>query len=350
MPAHAGPLELGDGEGLPLMRQRARRLGRGRHALGGAHLRHAGEPAVRGELQDARAHRLDRPITLTDEEASRGLTRRQVLAQFGIADADHATLDEMKSKAGRPACSEVRGRDVEVLDRSLSRPDRRQHRARAQEGRQAGLIAGVVAPRGETRRPFSRLSFLAGASQEAFRRQYPIEVSGKNLEAMPFAIDGSLSTSVSLLANIIPVDHRAQLTEALEPLLALHAGLHLRHGVQSCQRNRLIALHAGAILTSVHPVERRRQAAHALQHQFTRGEADFQALAGLHPVHLVGKGTRLPIRPGPFLNRRRAIQLAKSRDSHLQILIEPRSDVIHSRPPGITTWIQARSTRRRGQR
>jgi hypothetical protein len=165
--------------------------------------------------------------------------------------------------------------------------------------------------------------------QDAIRRQYPIEVSGRKLEAIPFALGCSLSTSVSLLANTIPVDRRAQLGEALEPVLAPHAGLHLRHGVQSCQRNRLVALYAGAILTFVHPVERRRQAAHALQHQFARGEADLPALAGLHPVYLVGKGPRVQNRPGPLLNRRRATQLAKSRDSHLQILIEPCSDVIH---------------------
>ena len=72
-----------------------------------------------------------------------------------------------------------------------------------------------------THRPPSRVRFLGGAGQDALRRQYPIAVSGKNLEAMPFALGCSLSTSVSLEANAIPVDHRAQLAEALEPVLVM---------------------------------------------------------------------------------------------------------------------------------
>jgi len=105
---------------------------------------------------------------------------------------------------------------------------------------------------------------------------------------------------------------RARPAEALEPILAPHAGLHLRQSLQSRRRNLLIALHAGAIFTCVHAVERRRQTVHALQHKLPRREADLPALAGLDPVDLVGEEARVPDRPRPLPYRDRAIQLAKS--------------------------------------
>jgi hypothetical protein len=67
------------------------------------------------------------------------------------------------------------------------------------------------------------------------------------------------------MVNTVAVDQRARLAEALEPVLAPHAALHLRDGLQSHRRNPGVALHADAILTFVHPVERRQQTVHALQ-------------------------------------------------------------------------------------
>ena len=57
------------------------------------------------------------------------------------------------------------------------------------------------------------------------------EGAGNNLEAMPFALGCLLSTSVSLMANTIAVDHQARRTEALELILAPDAGLHFGHRV-----------------------------------------------------------------------------------------------------------------------
>jgi len=126
---------------------------------------------------------------------------------------------------------------------------------------------------------------------------------------------------------------RARGAEALEPVLAPNAVLHLGHGAQSRRRDRLAALHAATVLPLVQPVERHRQAVHSFQEQLARGEADLPALAGLDPVELVNEGAVLSDRPGQSVNRHRPAQLAKSGCSRFQVLIEPLPDVIDGGPP-----------------
>lgn len=59
----------------------------------------------------------------------------------------------------------------------------------------------------------------------------PRDRSGSVGAHVLLALGCSLSTSVSLRVNTIAGDHRARLAEALEPVLALHASLHLRHSM-----------------------------------------------------------------------------------------------------------------------
>jgi len=73
---------------------------------------------------------------------------------------------------------------------------------------------------------------------------------------------------------------------------------------------------------------------HALHQPLARGEADLPVFVGLDLVDLVSEGGVVADRTGQFLNRYGPAELAKSKESRRQVLIEPLSDVIHAEPPG----------------
>src|SRR3990172_3273111 len=122
-------------------------------------------------------------------------------------------------------------------------------------------------------------------------------------------------------------------SETLDAVLAADARLHLGHGVQPRRGNPLGTLHAHAVLTVVQPVESVRQTLHALHQPLARGEADLPALVGLDLVNFVGEAGVVPGRAGQLLNRYGPAELAKSKQSRRQVVIEPGSDVIHGEPP-----------------
>jgi len=73
---------------------------------------------------------------------------------------------------------------------------------------------------------------------------------------------------------------------------------------------------------------------HALHQPLARGEADLPVFVGLDLVDLSAKGVLSPIAPGSSSTATAPPELAKSKESRRQVLIEPLSDVIHAEPPG----------------
>src|SRR4029434_8384855 len=76
--------------------------------------------------------------------------------------------------------------------------------------------------------------------------------------------------SVVLVLGGPDLDGLEMTSRALEAVLALHAGLHLRHDPHASRRDGLVALHADAILAIVQPLDGRGEPAHALHEHFAR--------------------------------------------------------------------------------
>src|SRR5258705_8160894 len=118
---------------------------------------------------------------------------------------------------------------------------------------------------------------------------------------------------------------------ALDPVLAPNAGLDLRKGPEARGRNRLLALHTGAVLTILETVQRRGQPVDPVHQQLARREAALTALVGLNLVDLVGEWRVVADGARQLLDSDRPAHPAEPADCRSEILFQPLANRFHCR-------------------